>query len=152
MVVSTWSLMTALTTSFSSSFTCIPRSVMHQCRPQVSSPKLVVMKPSEAAIATCMAPCRAKLDLIENGLRQALSRTMNKAKMFAVRGSISSVRFTPSLPQGIFCGNGDFKFEMTACFLRHSSSDITDMICYSFCLASNLNLIVDPAHDEGLTG
>ena len=59
-----------------SPLTSIPTSVMHHRRPQLSVSTFVVMKPSEAAMAMCNAPSRAKSDLTVKGLRHARSRTM----------------------------------------------------------------------------
>jgi hypothetical protein len=50
----------------------------------------------------------------------------------------------------MLCGNADFELESTACFLRHSSSDITDIFGYLLVLAGDLDFVVYPTYDVGI--
>ena len=97
----------------------------------------VLIKPSEAHNATCMAQSLAKLLLTVKGVLQALSSTIIIASNSSMLSSNAvsksvSVGVSPSSSQGIFCVDVDTDFESNSCFFRHSSSEITCDMSYLF--------------------
>ena len=113
----------------------------------------IVIKPSEAHMPTNSGWVLAMVPLVEKGFVHAFQITKQRPVMasavFRSNSSSSLVSFRPVVSDCVLRGDRYFEFEELACFFRHSSSDITDIVFYSF-LTFDLNLVVNPGYDLGV--
>ena len=92
----------------------------------------VVIKPSLAAIATSFAAIRAKPLLVVNGFIRDTSTTIAIAIVAALFASISSMGVCPIFSHSELSFDWNVESEEASSFLRHSSSEITDILSVSF--------------------
>ena len=71
------------------------------------------------------------------------------SSVFLLSSLSALVSFRPVRSDCVLRGDWDLEFEEVACFFRHSSSDITDMVFYTF-LAFDLNFVMNPSYDLGI--